>query len=75
MGESYVIVQWRKDGTWFAGRNADVPKWRRLKQSAMKFESIRAFREYERTKIRFGGIFPWLPSQLRFIRVAPRRPS
>jgi hypothetical protein len=70
--DGYLLVQWRRDGTWFAGYEFGAPSWTHNRKRAKRFDTIKSFRAYDREMC--GGVYvPWTNWQLRFVRVRPRK--
>jgi hypothetical protein len=69
----YLLVQWRNDGDWFSGQRKGYPRWTTKKSRAMRFQSTKAFREYESAHLTEMWKFRWSTIHIRFVRVRPRK--
>jgi hypothetical protein len=72
--DSYLMVQWRHDGYWFAGRDPHgAAKWRKDRAKGLTFDCQCAFRRYFR-QIFCAPLSEWWDKHdIRFVRVRPRK--
>jgi hypothetical protein len=69
-----LVVRWRHDGEYFAGAVDEwEANWQPAQKSAMRFGSVAEFREYIELWFKTPVEDIWPLSDLRFVRLVPRR--
>lgn len=72
--DSYLMVQWRHDGLWFAGDEYGCSaRWTKKRNIGLTFDCQCAFRKYFRETFGAPVSSWWSKSDIRFVRVRPRK--